>query len=790
MPVTVLNIPLSHTSFAAGIRRYTVSPFESWAAKIAALSGEVISSFGWAIGITSDINTLDLWELLVRGVILFGTSSVPDTAYIISAKICVYGLIKSDAVGWAPNVAVYGQSDTVIGETCYGHAGSVIFSNIISYAGWNTAGWNTFNLNTNGLASINKTGNTLFSFRNLNYDIAAIAPTWVRDSSADLVYSLATTANAESPFGTVFPYMQVTYTTDQVQKLELAFDQSILTHRDDLTWTDVTKYLMKLNIKRGRAHELDRIEAGTATFTLENSDGTWWRGNTTGTYYGTSGNVKPLTPVRLSVIYSGVTYRLFYGYTEGFPHRFRTAMGHGAICELRCVDIFKLLARFPLESNYIEQKSTNRFTSVLNSLNWSAGMRYADAGTVDVIAYNPATVAEREMALPHLQRVAEAEGGLIWCKGNGDIVFQDGVARQKSPYNTSQATFDGDGAISKFADIELVDDDTFMYNQAMISSATDAWDEQIVIDPDAQKTQGKQAYELSQTLIANEADAFDKGFVIINRYNDSELRPERLIIKPEASPADLYPKVLGYEISTRITVELDNTLNPAGLDKEYHIEGIEHEWAVDDQWITTWQLWRVNQIRIIKAEHDGHLVEATDDYDDTHDSAVGTPHNDEGELAIGQISLDSLGTEIFTIYRGFLQYDLSTILVTDVISEAWVLLYVNDTFDVDAEWDLTLVDPGGLVVPLVGADYNDLMDETTSYGERTIETTSITAGWVAIPLNVAGLAHLNLGGTTKFGLRSSKDISATAPGYLGEEYLRVDGVGSDNEPRLALKFDL
>jgi hypothetical protein len=47
------------------------------------------------------------------------------------------------------------------------------------------------------------------------------------------------------------------------------------------TWTDITNWVQALKVKRGRSYELDRIEAGTLSLTLDNADGRFTPGRDT-----------------------------------------------------------------------------------------------------------------------------------------------------------------------------------------------------------------------------------------------------------------------------------------------------------------------------------------------------------------------------------------------------------------------------------------------------------------------------------------------------------------------------
>lgn len=118
------------------------------------------------------------WKAILRGIMLFDTSVIPDDTNITGATLYLYGSGKFN--GASPSTNIYAASpasDTVLVAGDYANVSSVPFCDTaIAYADWISTGFNTFNLNAAGLAAISKTGKTKFSIRNANYDVAAIAP--------------------------------------------------------------------------------------------------------------------------------------------------------------------------------------------------------------------------------------------------------------------------------------------------------------------------------------------------------------------------------------------------------------------------------------------------------------------------------------------------------------------------------------------------------------------------------------------------------------------------------------
>ena len=112
----------------------------------------------------------------------------------------------------------------------------------------------------------------------------------------------------------------MTAPTNQIY-VTIGLNQSIFTPYISLTHTfltdDTTIYgnslVMDLKIQRGRMHELNRIEAGTATITVNNTDGRFWRYNSASPLYP---YFQPLTPIQLYCVYNSTVYPVFTGMIE------------------------------------------------------------------------------------------------------------------------------------------------------------------------------------------------------------------------------------------------------------------------------------------------------------------------------------------------------------------------------------------------------------------------------------------------------------------------------------------
>lgn len=122
-------------------------------------------------------------------------------------------------------------------------------------------------------------------------------------------------------------------------KVEVAFAANVNDPISSMVWTDITPWVRKVDTQRGKQHERDVVQAGTATFLLDNRDGRFSPWNTSSPY---SPNVLPMRPIRITATWAGVTYAVWFGYVEGWPQKWKDAVNNEV--EVRAVDGFKLLA--------------------------------------------------------------------------------------------------------------------------------------------------------------------------------------------------------------------------------------------------------------------------------------------------------------------------------------------------------------------------------------------------------------------------------------------------------------
>lgn len=340
------------------------------------------------------------------------------------------------------------------------------------------------------------------------------------------------------------------------------------------SWTDYPTALMLFSIRRGRQHELDRMEAGTSTIVLLNTSGLLWP-NVTAT-------IKPCQRINIRATYNAITYDLYTGFIESWQPDFILRPIKGAVMVLTCTDLIGAFASLNLNSaGYAEELSGTRVHNVINDLAW-LGAHDLDAGQSSVIATGALV---NENAMSHLGDVQLAEQGIVFVQGDGDVEFQDRHARLKAPYLVSNGIFGDDAGELGYHAIEFAYDNTYIYNDVRMTREGGA--EQTASDATSQLAYGKRTLSRTGLQLVSNAEALSQAQYLLSQYKDPAMRVRAIIIRPGVSEASLYPLVLGLDISARITVRL----NQAVIDEDYHIEGISHDFDASTQmWETKWEL--------------------------------------------------------------------------------------------------------------------------------------------------------------------------------------------------------
>jgi hypothetical protein len=225
-----------------------------------------------------------------------------------------------------------------------------------------------------------------------------------------------------------------------------------------------------------------------------------------------------------------------------------------------------------------------RMDDILDMCDWMDDARAVTGGdsTVSGFTVNGQTV------LDALREVEAAEQGRVFISDDGYVTL---IPRSSiftvADYSSSQATFgDGPGELA-YSDIDFSYDDRLIINRSTVSRENGAT---YTLDD----TASQDSYFIRNETISN-LTVDDDDFIYqvaayrLATYGQPNTRIESLEVKARQSPADLFPKVLTYDIGTRITVNRRPQGVGSAISKELLIEGIAHNVTIDG-WTTVWGL--------------------------------------------------------------------------------------------------------------------------------------------------------------------------------------------------------
>jgi hypothetical protein len=167
-------------------------------------------------------------------------------------------------------------------------------------------------------------------------------------------------------------------------------------------------------------------------------------------------------------------------------------------------------------------------------------------------------------------------------------------------------------------------------------------------------------------------------------------------------------------------------------------------------------------------------------------SSTGYPNSTDLHCPIGQIGGSSYG-----IYRAFLFFDTSTLPEGATIESASLSLYgQSDSSTQDFNVTIQIGETGSPPIyyphdPLVAGDY---YKGHYSGDGGSWNSSAFVASYFNITLNSVGRSYINVDGTTKLTLRSSRDISGTQPTTDEQIEIWMRDRGETYAPKLYVNY--
>lgn len=352
-------------------------------------------------------------------------------------------------------------------------------------------------------------------------------------------------------------------------------DNTTYTLGPNVTFADITDYVLGVTYRRGRQQPFDQFGAGTMSFTLNDTlaGGILNPYDEASPYYDPSSNVPGLAPMRRVKILRENT-ELFNGIVESYDYQYN--LDRQNIVAVNCVDDFWLLANtFMDELNVTPETSGQRINTVLAlpEVDYTGTTSIA-AGTVDLGHDSAYTVPAGTNVLAYLQQINNtAEFGRLFMSADGVLTFQNRIGTTLSG---PVAVFSDQGTNYKYRNVGIQFDARQVINRSVVTGldGTTATDEDLA----SQTTYFVQTRDVSQSLLHEATQITEAAEYLLTPYPSPRLTAltTNLAMLTEAQRDTVATIDIGDTIE--ITVDVPNY---GTISSELSVEGIDGEIALD-----------------------------------------------------------------------------------------------------------------------------------------------------------------------------------------------------------------
>jgi hypothetical protein len=341
---------------------------------------------------------------------------------------------------------------------------------------------------------------------------------------------------------------------------------------------DISDRLIATSTARGKNQALDRIDAGTSSIVVDNSDRHFDPLYPNGPYFG---QLIPRRTVRITCN----DLPVFLGSIDDFDIVY--APSNRSQVRIDVSDAFSTLTNSGLEEfTPTAQLSGARVNAVLDrpEVDWPAAEREIDTGNSTMLG---ALVAEGTSVLEYLQLVSNSEFGDLFIGKDGKVVFRE----RNSVPNTPNLVFTDEVVAGvyqgiQFASVNNVYGSENLYNRILISNAGSPVLEASAADTESQTVYGPRSYSQSNLLVASQSELQFLADYLLARFKEPQYRFEAVTVVMDTLTTPNQDAVLELEIGDIVQVRFEPSDIPPAIEQYVRIIGISHDWTSTSKNIT------------------------------------------------------------------------------------------------------------------------------------------------------------------------------------------------------------
>lgn len=336
-------------------------------------------------------------------------------------------------------------------------------------------------------------------------------------------------------------------------------------------YDNVTDDVKSFTITRGKTQNLDAIAAGEATIVLNDPTGKY---NPLNTSSPLAPYVVPGRAIRISALYNGTTYGLYYGFIRSIEH---DPAKDRRETKIMCQDIFLYLSRAkPIIGNLASPTTTGACIGrVLDSIQWTnTSLRQLATGdTISTNLWPGGTATGSNSALQLIDNLLASERGDFFHGKDGVVKYQSRSDKYRA---ASQVTLTNVSAGSAPAT-----DITTIVNSATVSTTISGTTySQSYQDGTSISNYGQSdAQSVSSPFINDAAQCLNLATWLVKQQSSPSSPVRALEHIANTSPA-LMDNALARELNERITVS-DSASGVTSQD--FFIQGISHDVSMGGQ---------------------------------------------------------------------------------------------------------------------------------------------------------------------------------------------------------------